>query len=138
MRTALDTNVLSALWSSEPLVSRIASQLTYFHLQGGLVVSAPVYAELLAHPLATQSFVDSFLRDTNITIDFGLSESVWRHAAANFATYAQRRRHSGGGTAKRFLVDFIIAAHAMLSADQLMTLDPTRYEKDFPKLKIVQ
>jgi len=35
------------------------------------------------------------------------------------------------------LVDFIIAAHALLHADRLMTLDPVRYELDFPKLHLV-
>jgi predicted nucleic acid-binding protein len=35
------------------------------------------------------------------------------------------------------LVDFIIASHALLRADQLMTLDEKRYRSDFPKLRVV-
>jgi hypothetical protein len=35
------------------------------------------------------------------------------------------------------LPDFIIAAHALLRADRLLTLDPTRYRQDFPKLRVV-
>jgi hypothetical protein len=96
-----------------------------------------VYAELLAHPSASQKFVDSFLADTNISIDCALEEPVWRHAATSFAAYAQRRRRSGGGTPKRLLVDFIVAAHALLRADRLMTLDASRYERDFPRLRII-
>ncbi|HEY7616989.1 MAG TPA: type II toxin-antitoxin system VapC family toxin [Terriglobales bacterium] len=137
MRTALDTNVLSALWSGEPLASQAAATLAQAHGQGGLVICAPVYAELLAHPSASQKFVDSFLADTNISIDFALEEPVWRHAATSFAAYAQRRRRSGGGTPKRLLVDFIVAAHALLRADRLMTLDASRYERDFPRLRII-
>ena len=137
MRTAVDTNVISALWSAEPRASQVALQLNQARARGGLVVCAPVYAELLAHPFATQSFVDSFLHDMGIAIDFSLSERIWREAAVAFATYAQRRRRSGGSDAKRLLVDFIVAAHALLSADQLMTLDPVRYSQDFEKLRIV-
>lgn len=137
MRTALDTNVLSALWSSEAVAAQVADQLDHAYAQGGVVVCAPVYAELLAHPSATQHFVDRFLADTGIVVDFDLSETVWRLAAKSFANYANRRRRSGSGSAKRLLVDFLIAAHASLSADRLMTLDVSRYKKDFPRLKLV-
>ena len=37
----------------------------------------------------------------------------------------------------RLLVDFILAAHAELKADQLMTLDEGRYKADFPGLPLV-
>jgi predicted nucleic acid-binding protein len=33
--------------------------------------------------------------------------------------------------------DFVIAAHALIQADRLMTLDPKRYRQDFPKLRLV-
>jgi len=55
MRTAIDTNVLSALWSKEALGLDIARNLGNAKTEGGLVVGAPVYAELLAHPKATVS-----------------------------------------------------------------------------------
>jgi predicted nucleic acid-binding protein len=64
MRTAIDTNVLSALWSKEPLASDIARNLGNAKREGGLVVSAPVCAELLAYAQATESFVNEFLADT--------------------------------------------------------------------------
>ena len=136
MRTAIDTNVLSALWSGEPAASRVTGQLEESHTLGGLVVCAPVYAELLAHPSASRRFVDEFLGDTGIRVDFELSEEVWRQAGARFAVYAQRRRRSAGGSPKRLLVDFVVAAHALLSADRLMTLDASRYQRDFPQLRI--
>jgi predicted nucleic acid-binding protein len=41
------------------------------------------------------------------------------------------------GNAKRLPADFLVAAHAALHADRLMTLDATRYRQDFPKLRIV-
>jgi predicted nucleic acid-binding protein len=137
MRTALDTNILSALWSGEPEASRIVLALGEARAQGGTVICAPVFAELLAHPSVTADFVETFLRETGISVDFHLTEDTWRHAAKSFADYAQRRRRSGGDSPKRLLVDFIIAAHALLHADRLMTLDPKRYSQDFSKLRLV-
>jgi predicted nucleic acid-binding protein len=139
MRTAVDTNVVSAVWSREPLATRAAARLGAAHQEGGLVISAVVYAELLAHPNATPAFVDGFLTATNIVIDFSLDESVWRDIGRRFAAYAERRRRrrSSGGTPKRLLVDFLIGAHALLRADRLLTLDGGRYSQDFPNLVLL-
>jgi len=137
MRTALDTNILSALWSGERHAAGVSAALGEARGQGGLVVSAPVFVELLAHPAVTQDFVEQFLQEMNIVVDFMLDEPVWRQAAKSFAAYAQRRRRSGGASPKRLLADFVIASHALLHADRLMTLDPTRYSQDFPTLRIV-
>ena len=137
MRTALDTNVLSALWSGEPSARRIESALFKARKDGGLVICAPVYCELLAYPSATRQFVREFLDETGILVDFPLDEQVWQGAASAFVAYAERRRRSHGGSPKRLLVDFIIAAHALLQADRLMTLDASRYKQDFPKLRVV-
>jgi predicted nucleic acid-binding protein len=137
MRTALDSNILSSLWSNEPSAERVEAELRSARLQGGIVVCAPVYVELVAHPLVSPGFVDKFLAETTIAIEFDLDESIWRKAAEGFAAYVQRRRRSGGTSPKRVLPDFIIAAHAQLRADRLMTLDPARYKLDFPKLHLV-
>jgi predicted nucleic acid-binding protein len=101
------------------------------------VVSAPVLAELAAMPTVNVQRVEELLAEMHIAVDFDLGEDVWRLAATSFAAYAIRRRRSGGGSPKRLLADFVIAAHAVLHADQLMTLDAKRYSQDFPKLRIV-
>lgn len=136
MRTALDSNILSSLWSNEPSAGRVQTELRSARLQGGIVVCAPVYVELIAHPLVPAGFVDKFLAEAGIVIEFDLDESIWRKAAEGFAAYVQRRRRSGGTSPKRVLPDFIIAAHALLRADRLLTLDPTRYRQDFPGLTL--
>jgi predicted nucleic acid-binding protein len=137
MRTAIDTNVLSALWSKEPLAPDIARNLGNAKAEGGLVVGAPVYAELLAYPKATESFVNTFLADTGIDVDFEFQQTVWLEAGRRFARYAKRRRRSAPPGPRRLLADFIIGSHALTQADRLMTLDPKRYEKDFPELKLI-
>ena len=137
MRTAIDTNVISALWSSEPFAGQIAELLGRASSEGALVVAAPVYAELMAHPKATPRFVDQFLASTRVDAEFFLEEAVWHETARSFAAYARRRRASAGGAPKRLLVDFLVGAHALLSSDRLFTLDPDRYRHDFPKLRLL-
>jgi len=70
-------------------------------------------------------------------VEFLLEEPVWRKAAEGFTAYARRRRLSGGSSPKRLLPDFLIAAHALLRADRLFTLDASRYQQDFPELRLV-
>jgi predicted nucleic acid-binding protein len=135
MRTAIDTNVISALWSAEPLSPLVSEELDDAAGGGGLVICAPVYAELLAHPRASVPFVDDFLDETEIAIDFDIGEPVWREASVRFAKYAARRRASRGGSPKRLLADFIVGAHALIRADRLLTLDASWYEMYFPELK---
>lgn len=137
MKTALDTNILSALWSTEPGCTRIIETLQRARSLGAIVISGPVYVELAAHPTAPRNFVDKFLSETGIAVEFLLDEPVWRKAAEAFRTYAQRRRKCGGASPKRLLADFLIAAHASLHADRLYTLDPGRYQQDFPNLRLL-
>jgi predicted nucleic acid-binding protein len=137
MRTALDANVISALWSNEPSARAIASNLGTAKQLGALIVSAPVYAELLAHPTYPETSVNAFLAETGISVDFDLSASIWLDAGRRFAKYAARRRRTSAQEPKRFLADFIIGAHALEQADRFMTLDPRRYKRDFPELKLI-
>lgn len=137
MRTAVDTNVISALWAVDSVTGRIADSLSKARNEGGVVISPTVYAELLAHPKMEEESVNSFLDETGIAPDFDLSKSVWVEAGRRFARYAERRRRSGGGSARRLLADFVIGAHALVLADRLMTLDSKRYERDFSDLKLL-
>ena len=137
MKTALDSNILSSLWSNEPSARRISEELGKARNLGAIVICGPVYVELAAHPTASHEFADRFLRDTGIAVEFLLEAPVWKRAAAGFANYAQRRRNSRGTSPKRLLADFLIAAHAALCADRLFTLDPSRYRQDFPELQLL-
>ncbi len=118
MKTAVDTNVISALWSSEPLASQMGELLGRARQEGGLVVCAPVYVELLAHPKATPAFLDEFLSSTNVMVDFELEEAVWREAGRGFVAYTQRRRRSSRGV-------------------EGSLPKPKRYARDFPGLRLL-
>jgi hypothetical protein len=137
VRTAIDTNIISAVWSGRAHSGQIAGVLARIAGEGALVICAPVYVELMAYPNATAEYLDQFLASTRVEVDFVIDEPVWREAAKRFANYAHRRRKSGGHETERLVVDLIIGAHAFLQADRLFTLDPHRFTKDFPDLRLI-
>jgi predicted nucleic acid-binding protein len=137
VRTALDTNILSPVWLAVPTAGAITAALASVRSEGALVISAPVFVELSAVPGLTARMVRKALAEMSVSIDFDMGEEVWQLAATTFSDYAIRRRRSGGGSARRFPADFIIAAHAQLKADRLMTRDARRYSLDFPNLRLI-
>lgn len=139
MTTAVDTNVIVALWDKDSNLSSAAQAALDSALErGGLVVAAPVFAELLALPGRDEAFLDTFFRDTAIAIDWNLDQAVWRAAGRAFQAYAARRRRHGDPGPRRILADFVIGAHAIHKANRLLTLDDRFYRTAFPHLQIVQ
>jgi len=135
MTTALDTNVLIALWGEEHEFNADARQALNAALgRGSLAISAPVYAELLAGPGRDEAFLDRFLSDTGITVEWELGEAVWRKAGQAFHNYAARRRKQGHWGPRRILVDFLIGAHALSKGYRLLTFDAGLYRRTFPSL----
>jgi predicted nucleic acid-binding protein len=137
MTTAIDANVIIALWDKDPIVSapsRRALEIAF--LRGGLVIAAPVFAELLAAPGRSEAFLSKFLRETTIMIDWDLGEEVWRTAAKAFQSYAERRRKQRDSGTRRILADFLIGAHAQVHGFRFLTRDERIYRAAFPQLKI--
>ncbi len=137
MTTAIDTNVVVALWDKDPILSLAAQRglEAAFH-RGRLVVSAPVFAELIAAPGRTESFVSLFFEETGIAVEWDLGEGVWRSAGRAFQDYAERRRKQRDSGARRILADFLIGAHAETQSYRLLTLDERLYKTAFPTLTI--
>lgn len=138
MSTALDTNVIVALLSKDHILNFTAQKaLDDARNRGPLLISAPVFTELLAFPGRGEEFVDYFLRETQIEVDWELSEAVWRAAGRAFQAYAERRRKKRSGGSRRILADFVIGAHATIGEHVLLTLDSGLYRSAFPKMKII-
>jgi predicted nucleic acid-binding protein len=137
MTTALDTNVVIALWDKDSALSLAAQTAldTAFN-RGTLVAAAPVFAELIAAPGRSEAFVSSFFEETGIGVDWELPEQVWRSAGRAFQAYAERRRKQRDAGAGRILADFIIGAHASVNGCRLLTLDDRLYRSSFPTLAI--
>jgi predicted nucleic acid-binding protein len=138
MRTAIDTNVLSAIWGGESAASRASQFLDESGKHDGLVITPIVYVELRAHPNLAEGFVDRFLQTMRVAVDWTVGQEVWLLAGERFEQYARRRRRQGSSEPKRFTADFLVAAHALLNADRLATFDQRSYGTDFPELQLVK
>ena len=137
MTTAIDTNIIVALWDKDDTLNSLAQAALDGALgRGNLVVAAPVFAELMAFPGRSEAFLDSFFKNTSITIDWNLHEAIWRAAGRAFQTYATRRGKPRDSGPRRILADFLIGAHALQNGFRLLTLDDRLYRAAFPRLSI--
>lgn len=138
MTTSIDSNIFIAFWDANDALNSLAqSALNAAWNRGSLVVAAPVYAELLAFPGRSEAFLDTFLKETGISVEWEMDEAIWRTAGRSFQTYAARRKRHQGSSLRRTLADFLIGAHALRSGYRLLTLDSGLYQAAFPRLTIV-
>lgn len=137
MTTALDTNVLSALWNDNDTLNRAAAKaLRETQREGPMVICGAVYAELLAAAGRTDVFVDRFCEEAGIAVEWELTEKIWRSAGSAFQAYAIRRKTHGVAGPRRLLADFLIGAHAQESGYKLLTADAGAYRMSFPRLAL--
>jgi predicted nucleic acid-binding protein len=136
MKTALDTNILSTMWSAQPMEAIVRAALMMLQQQGNLVISPVAYAEGLAHPNYSEEGINQFLSVTGIIVDLPLLDTVWAEAGRRYRRYAVRRRQSQTEPPRRLLADFLIGAHALLQTEQLLTLDLNFYRTYFPDLRL--
>lgn len=138
MTTSIDTNVIVALWDRNAAASNAAqTALDDALVRGSLILSAPVFAELMAAPGRTEAFLNKFLRDTGMRVEFDLDEEIWRAAGRAFQAYAARRRKQRDPGPRRILADFLIGAHAFQRGYTLLTLDGRLYKIAFANLVVV-
>jgi predicted nucleic acid-binding protein len=137
LTTAVDTNVIVALWTEDAALNLAAEKAldAAFH-RGSLVVAAPVFTELMAAPGRSEAFVGSLLEENGIAIDWNLNEAIWRSAGRAFQAYAERRREQRDFGTRRILADFLIGAHAHIRGYRLLSLDERLYRAAFPTLKV--
>ncbi|HEX5502317.1 MAG TPA: hypothetical protein VFW96_06815, partial [Thermomicrobiales bacterium] len=102
MTVAIDTKIISSLWSGLPAFSTPARvSLQRAGQREALVIAPVVYAELVAAPGRELAAVDTFLRDAGIDVDWNLDRAVWRLAALAYRDYGERRRRDRGSAAPR-------------------------------------
>jgi predicted nucleic acid-binding protein len=138
MTTSIDSNIIVALWRhDDPLNFVSAKILDQARKRGELIVSAPVYAELMGDPIRTESGLNQFFQDSGIVVDWTLDERVWREAGRAYKGYVLRRRSASGVLPRRLLTDFLIGAHALVRGYSLLTFDQRLYAAAFPSLTIL-
>lgn len=140
MVTAIDTNVLVTLLEADSASDIVKAQnaLENASLQGTLIISPVVYAELLAGPRGDEAFLEAFFRDTGIRVEWQMKREVWKWAGQAYGSYAQRRRQQRGDVGpRRILADFLIGAHAHAYEARLLTFDAKVYRQAFEGLTLV-
>jgi predicted nucleic acid-binding protein len=136
--TAVDTNVLVALLNRDEILSAMAEEALLRALSAdGVVISAPVWAELRAFPTRNELALEEFLKLKGVKIDWQLGEPVWRLAGRAFQEFNARRKRGGVEVSRRMLTDFVIGSHAVINGLSLLTLDQRHYRAAFPRLKVI-
>lgn len=141
MITALDANVLVALWDENHALNAIAvKSLQTAALRGRLVISAPVYVEIRAVPIRDERWIDDFLAQASIDVDWAMTEQIWREAARASNEYSRRRGSNAHGKVqhpRRIAADFLIGAHAWVNGLNLLTMDRRTFQTAFPGLNLI-
>jgi predicted nucleic acid-binding protein len=131
MVTSVDSNIFFDITSGDVLANLDAVRaLKAAAISGSVLISMVCYAELafrFPSPESLGKFLDQF--EVRIT---PLDLTTAYLAGKFMAEYRQR-----GGTRTRILADFLIAAHAQLHSDRLLTRDDRFFSNSFPNLKAV-
>ena len=129
MTTAVDTNILLDIIEDNPqFVAQSQEWIDIAHSRGNVVICPIVYGELVPS-FGSKSELDGRLADLEVTLSY-IDDAIAYEAGLRWQQYRQ-----AGGTRARLLPDFLIGAHALVSADTFLTRDQGFYRSYFPELQ---
>ena len=130
MITAVDTSVLLDVFGADPKFAMASAEALRRCLrEGALVASEVVWAETATVFGKTGLFQNAMNK-------LNASFLPMTEAAALKAADAWRRYRAAGGPRDRIAADFLIAGHALVFADRLLTRDRGFYRRYFADLRI--
>ena len=128
MTTASDTNVLLDIIQRNPrYFAQSLGWLTIARSRGSVVICPVVYGELVP-AVSSKAELDDTLEDLGVELS-PIDDAIAYEAGLRWQRYRQ-----AGGTRARLLPDFLIGAHALVSADTFITRDQGFYRSYFPEL----
>jgi predicted nucleic acid-binding protein len=131
MITAVDTNVLIDIFKTDPAFgSQSAALLRRCMTEGRLVACEVVWSELTAM-FPSKDALDKNMRLLRVEF-LPLTREASHIAGMHWKQYLKR-----GGKRTRLLTDFLVASHAQVQCDQLLTRDQGFYRDYFDELVVV-
>ncbi len=131
MITAIDTNVLMDIFAADTkFAEKSAATLRNCLNKGSVVACDIVWAE-------TSSVFTDTSQFNSVINSLSLQFSPMNSSSAQLAGEFWQQYRKKGGSKSRIVADFLIAAHALLQCDCLLTRDKGFYRKYFKNLKII-
>ena len=129
--TLVDTNVLfDYLSEDEEWFDWSGAMLDQAANAGTVAINQIVYAEVSVRYPTIEALDDELSSEFFVRLPLPWEAAFL--AGKAFATYKRR-----GGAKRSPLPDFCIGAHAAVAGMTLLTRDPSRYRRYFPKLRLI-